>query len=129
MLKLVDIKKTYIAGNTKVDALKGINLQFRKKEFVAILGASGCGKTTLLNLIGGLDHYTSGNLIIDNVSTKDYKDKDWDAYRNNCVGFIFQSYNLIGHINVLTNVEMSMTLSGYSHGERKKKALEALDRV
>lgn len=129
MLKLIDIKKTYVAGNTKVDALKGVNLQFRKKEFVAILGASGCGKTTLLNIIGGLDHYTSGNLIIDNVSTKDYKDKDWDAYRNNCVGFIFQSYNLIGHINVLTNVEMSMTLSGYPHGERKKKALEALERV
>lgn len=129
MLKLVDIKKTYVAGNTNVDALKGVDLQFRKKEFVAILGASGCGKTTMLNIIGGLDHYTSGDLIIDNISTKEYKDKDWDAYRNNCVGFIFQSYNLIGHINVLTNVEMSMTLSGYSRADRKKKALEALERV
>lgn len=129
MLKLIDIKKTYIAGNTKVEALKGIDLEFRQQEFVAILGASGCGKTTMLNIIGGLDHYTSGNLIIDNVSTKDYKDKDWDAYRNNCVGFIFQSYNLIGHINVLTNVEMSMTLSGYGRSERKQKALQALDRV
>lgn len=129
MLKLMDIKKIYKAGNTNVEALKGVNLTFRQKEFVAILGASGCGKTTMLNIIGGLDHYTSGDLIIDNVSTKDYKDKDWDAYRNNCIGFIFQSYNLIGHINVLTNVEMSMTLSGYSRSERKKKALEALERV
>lgn len=129
MLKLIDIKKIYKAGNTNVEALKGVNLTFRQKEFVAILGASGCGKTTMLNIIGGLDHYTSGDLIIDNVSTKDYKDKDWDAYRNNCIGFIFQSYNLIGHINVLTNVEMSMTLSGYSRSERKKKALEALERV
>lgn len=129
MLELVNIKKIYEAGNTKVEALKGVDLQFRRQEFVAILGASGCGKTTMLNIIGGLDHYTSGDLIIDNVSTKDYKDKDWDAYRNNCVGFIFQSYNLIGHINVLTNVEMSMTLSGYSRSERKKKALDALERV
>lgn len=129
MLQLKDMKKTYTAGNTSVEALKGINLTFRKKEFVAILGASGCGKTTMLNIIGGLDHYTSGDLIIDDISTKDYKDKDWDAYRNNCVGFIFQSYNLITHINVLTNVEMSMTLSGYSHKERKEKALQALNRV
>lgn len=129
MLKLVDIKKIYRAGSSRVQALKGINLEFRQKEFVAILGASGCGKTTMLNIIGGLDHYSSGDLVIDNVSTKNYKDKDWDAYRNNCIGFIFQSYNLIGHINVLTNVEMSMTLSGYSRSERKKKALEALDRV
>ena len=129
MLQLKDIKKTYTAGNTSVEALKGINLTFRKKEFVAILGASGCGKTTMLNIIGGLDHYTSGDLIIDDISTKNYKDKDWDAYRNNCVGFIFQSYNLITHINVLTNVEMSMTLSGYSHKERKEKALQALERV
>lgn len=129
MLKLIDIKKTYKAGNTNVEALKGVDLEFRQKEFVAILGASGCGKTTMLNIIGGLDHYTSGDLIIDNVSTKNYKDKDWDAYRNNCIGFIFQSYNLIGHINVLTNVEMSMTLSGYSRSVRKKKALDALERV
>lgn len=129
MLKLIDIKKTYKAGNTNVEALKGVNLEFRQKEFVAILGASGCGKTTMLNIIGGLDHYTSGDLIIDNVSTKDYKDRDWDAYRNNCIGFIFQSYNLIGHINVLTNVEMSMTLSGYSRSARKEKALNALERV
>lgn len=129
MLQLKDIVKIYTAGNTKVEALKGISLEFRKEEFVAILGASGCGKTTMLNIIGGLDHYTSGDLVIDNVSTKDYKDKDWDAYRNNCVGFIFQSYNLIGHINVLTNVEMSMTLSGYSRKARKQKALDALDRV
>lgn len=129
MLHLKDIKKTYTAGNTSVEALKGISLSFRKKEFVAILGASGCGKTTLLNIIGGLDHYTSGDLIIDDISTKNYKDKNWDAYRNNCVGFIFQSYHLITHINVLTNVEMSMTLSGYSHKKRKEKALQALERV
>lgn len=129
MLKLIDIKKKYRVGNTKIEALKGISLDFRQKEFVAILGASGCGKTTMLNIIGGLDHYSSGDLIIDNVSTKHYRDKEWDAYRNNCIGFIFQSYNLIGHISVLTNVEMSMTLSGYSRSERKKKAFEALDRV
>lgn len=125
----MNIKKTYTTGNTTVEALQGVSLEFRRQEFVAILGASGCGKTTMLNIIGGLDHYTSGDLIIDKVSTKDYKDKDWDAYRNNCVGFIFQSYNLIGHINILTNVEMSMTLSGYSKAARKQKALEALQRV
>lgn len=129
MLKLIEIRKTYKTGTTDVEALKGINLTFRDKEFVAILGASGCGKTTMLNIIGGLDHYTSGDLIIDDVSTKNYRDRDWDAYRNNCIGFIFQSYNLITHINVLTNVEMSMTLSGYNRSERKKKALEALERV
>lgn len=129
MLKLIEIRKTYKTGTTDIEALKGINLTFRDKEFVAILGASGCGKTTMLNIIGGLDHYTSGDLIIDDVSTKNYRDRDWDAYRNNCIGFIFQSYNLITHINVLTNVEMSMTLSGYNRSERKKKALEALERV
>lgn len=129
MLKLVDIVKTYRSGNTRVKALRNVTISFRKKEFVAILGASGCGKTTLLNIIGGLDHYTKGDLIINDISTKKYKDRDWDAYRNNSVGFIFQSYNLIPHISVLMNVEMSMRLSGYSRAECKKKAMIALERV
>ncbi len=129
MLQLKKIKKSYRTGDFVQDALKGVNLTFRKSEFVAILGPSGSGKTTLLNIIGGLDRYDSGDLIINDKSTKDFKQTEWDAYRNNCVGFIFQSYNLISHITVLNNVEMSMTLSGYSHSERKAKALEALDKV
>ena len=104
MLRLKNIKKSYKLGNNYQHALKGINIDFRKNEFVAILGPSGSGKTTLLNVIGGLDRYDSGDLIINNKSTKKFKDKNWDAYRNNCVGFIFQSYNLIGHISVLKNV-------------------------
>lgn len=129
MLKLKNIKKVYIAGNQKVEALKGIDVEFRSEEFVAILGASGCGKTTLLNIIGGLDHYSDGDLLINDISTKSYNDKNWDAYRNNCIGFVFQSYNLIPHINVIANVEMSMTLSGMHKSKRRQKAMEALTRV
>ena len=129
MLKLKNIKKSYKTGDFVQQALKGVSLDFRENEFVAILGTSGSGKTTLLNIIGGLDRYDTGDLIIDGKSTKDFKDKDWDSYRNNSVGFIFQSYNLIGHISVLENVEMSMTLSGVSAKEKKKRALEVLDRV
>ena len=129
MLRLKNIKKSYKMGNNYQHALKGINIDFRKNEFVAILGPSGSGKTTLLNVIGGLDRYDSGDLIINNKSTKKFKDKNWDAYRNNCVGFIFQSYNLIGHISVLKNVEMSTTLSGYSRKKRKQMAIKALERV
>ena len=129
MLTLKNIKKSYKMGNNYQHALKGIDLSFRKNEFVAILGPSGSGKTTLLNVIGGLDRYDHGDLIINNLSTKKFKDKNWDAYRNNCVGFIFQSYNLIGHISILKNVEMSTTLSGYSRKKRKQMAIEALERV
>lgn len=129
MLKLKKISKSYITGDFKQDALKNVDLSFRKNEFVSILGPSGSGKTTLLNVIGGLDNYDSGDLIINNKSTKKFKDNDWDFYRNNCIGFIFQSYNLITHITVLENVEMGMTLSGVSSSLRKKKALELLDKV
>lgn len=125
-LKLTDIRKTYRAGTTVVEALKGIRLEFRKNEFVAILGPSGCGKTTLLNLIGGLDRYDSGDLVINGLSTKTYKDADWDAYRNRSIGFVFQNYNLISHQTVLQNVEISLTLSGVSAAERKRRAKEAL---
>ena len=129
MLKLKNIKKDYKTGDFIQHALKNISVSFRKNEFVAILGPSGSGKTTLLNIIGGLDRYDSGDLIIDGKSTKSFKDKDWDAYRNHAVGFIFQSYNLISHISVLENVEMGMTLSGISSAERKRKALELLEKV
>ena len=129
MLKLKNIKKTYISGDEKVEALKGINIEFRESEFVSILGQSGCGKTTLLNIIGGLDRYTSGDLIINGKSTKDFKDKDWDAYRNYSVGFVFQSYNLIGHQTVLSNVELALTISGVSRKERKQRAIKALEDV
>lgn len=129
MLELVDITKEYPAGNGKVEALRGVSLQFRKSEFVAILGPSGCGKTTMLNIIGGLDQYTSGDLVINGRSTKHYKDRDWDAYRNHSVGFVFQSYNLIPHQSVLSNVELALTLSGVSKRERRKRAKEALERV
>ena len=129
MLELVGIKKDYPAGEGKVEALKGVSLPFRKSEFVAILGPSGCGKTTMLNIIGGLDQYTSGDLVINGRSTKGYKDRDWDAYRNHSVGFVFQSYNLIPHQTVLSNVELALTLSGVSKRERRKRAVEALERV
>lgn len=129
MLELINIKKDYETGDTKVAALKGINLRFRDCEFVSILGQSGCGKTTMLNIIGGLDKYTSGDLRINGVSTKDYKDRDWDAYRNNSIGFVFQSYNLIPHQTVLSNVELALTLSGVSKAERRKRAVEALEKV
>ena len=122
MLELKNIKKDYFAGNEKVEALRGIDLQFRKCELVSILGPSGCGKTTLLNIIGGLDQYTSGDLIINGTSTKAYKDRDWDAYRNHSVGFVFQSYNLIPHQTVLENVELALKLSGVSKGECRRRA-------
>ena len=129
MLELNDIKKDYVSGSTTVSALKGINLRFRDCEFVSILGQSGCGKTTMLNIIGGLDKYTSGDLKINGVSTKNYKDRDWDFYRNNSIGFVFQSYNLIPHQTVLSNVELALTLSGVSKTERKRRAIEALEKV
>ena len=129
MLELKDIKKTYDTGVEKVHALKGINLKFRESEFVSILGESGCGKTTLLNIIGGLDRYSSGDLIINGKSTKKFKDRDWDAYRNYSIGFIFQSYNLISHQTVLTNVELALTISGVSKKERRQRAIKALEEV
>ena len=129
MLRLVDIVKDYASGDTVVHALKGITTSFRKSEFVSILGHSGCGKTTLLNIIGGLDHYTSGDLVINGVSTKEYKDRDWDNYRNHSIGFVFQTYNLIPHQTVLGNVELALTLSGVSRAERKERAADALRKV
>ena len=129
MLQLIDVKKDYQTASQTVHALKGINLRFRKNEFVSILGASGCGKTTLLNIIGGLDHYTSGDLIINGKSTKMYKDHDWDVYRNHRIGFVFQSYNLIPHQTVLGNVEIALTIAGVSKAERKRRAEEALKKV
>lgn len=129
MLKLENVTKSYKTGDFVQHALKGVNLEFRENEFVSILGPSGSGKTTLLNIIGGLDRYDNGDLIINGKSTKQFKSKDWDAYRNNCIGFIFQSYNLINHISVLANVEMCMTLSGVSSREKKKRALEVLEKV
>ena len=129
MLELKNITKDYYIGETKTEALRGVSLAFRKSEFVSILGPSGCGKTTLLNIIGGLDRYTNGDLIINEKSTKDFKDSDWDSYRNHSIGFVFQSYNLIPHQTVLSNVELALTLSGVSKHERKKRAKEALEMV
>ncbi len=129
MLELKKITKTYITGDFKQQALKGVSLKFRDCEFVSILGASGSGKTTMLNIIGGLDHYTSGDLIINGVSTKKYKDRDWDTYRNHRVGFVFQSYNLIPHQTALANVELALTLSGVSKSERRKRAISVLKKV
>lgn len=129
MLELKNIKKTYHVGDVETKALDDISVSFRKKEFVAILGTSGSGKTTCLNIIGGLDRYDSGDLIINGKSTKDFKDRDWDAYRNNSIGFIFQSYNLITHLSIVANVEMGMTLSGVSASEKHKRAMEALEKV
>ena len=129
MLTLKNIKKSYITGDFTQVALDGVSVNFRKNEFVAILGPSGSGKTTCLNVIGGLDKYDSGDLIINGKSTKEFNDTDWDAYRNNSIGFIFQSYNLINHLDIISNVEMGMTLSGVSVSEKRAKALEALDRV
>jgi len=129
MLELKSIKKDYPAGDTSVHALQGIDLQFRENEFVAILGPSGCGKTTMLNIIGGLDQYTQGDLIINGRSTKDFRDRDWDSYRNHSVGFVFQSYNLIPHQTVLQNVELALTLSGVCKQERRRRAIQALDSV
>ena len=129
MLKLTNIKKDYVTGDTTVHALKGVSIEFRKNEFVSILGQSGCGKTTLLNIIGGLDNYTEGDLLINGKSTKTFKDRDWDNYRNHSVGFIFQSYNLIPHQSVLSNVELALTLSGVSKAERRQRAIDALTKV
>lgn len=129
MLELNNIVKNYYVGDEAVEALKGVSIKFRENEFVSILGPSGCGKTTLLNIIGGLDKYTSGDLIINGVSTKNYKDKDWDTYRNHSIGFVFQSYNLIPHQTVVENVELALTLSGVSKAERKKLAVAALEKV
>ena len=129
MLELKNIKKTYETGSGNVEALKGINLKFRESEFVSILGESGCGKTTLLNIIGGLDRYTTGDLIINGKSTKKFKDRDWDSYRNYSVGFIFQSYNLISHQTILSNVELALTISGVSKEERRKRAIKVLTDV
>ena len=129
MLQLKDIVKTYKTGDTQVDALQGVSLTFRNSEFVSILGQSGCGKTTLLNIIGGLDQYTSGDLIINGKSTKKFKDRDWDTYRNHSIGFVFQSYNLIPHQTVLSNVELALTLSGVSKSERRKRAVDVLTKV
>lgn len=129
MLRLNNITKDYLAGDSVVHALRGVTVRFRKNEFVAILGPSGCGKTTLLNIIGGLDRYTEGDLFIAGRSTKEFRDADWDSYRNHSVGFVFQSYNLIPHQSVLSNVELALTLSGVSKGERRRRAKEALARV
>ncbi len=129
MLKLKKINKSYKTGEFTQHALKDVSIEFRKNEFVAILGPSGSGKTTLLNIIGGLDRYDNGDLIINNQSTKEFDDRNWDAYRNNCIGFIFQSYNLINHISILENVEMSLTLSGIDKKEKRQKAIEALTKV
>ena len=121
MLKLSDIHKSYTAGDSTVEALRGVSLSFRRHEFVSILGPSGCGKTTLLNIIGGLDRYTAGDLSVNGRSTASFRDKDWDTYRNHTIGFVFQSYNLIPHQSVLANVELALTLSGVSRAERRSK--------
>lgn len=129
MLKLYDIHKSYTAGDSTVEALRGVSLSFRRHEFVSILGPSGCGKTTLLNIIGGLDRYTAGDLAVNGRSTASFKDRDWDTYRNHTIGFVFQSYNLIPHQSVLANVELALTLSGVSRAERRRRATEALEKV
>lgn len=129
MLQLKNIVKTYVTGELKQDALKGVSISFRENEFVSILGQSGSGKTTMLNIIGGLDRYDSGDLIINGVSTKKYKDSDWDYYRNNSIGFVFQSYNLIPHQSVLSNVELALTLAGVSKKERRQRAVDVLKKV
>ena len=129
MLQLLNICKSYTTADFTQTALDNVSVSFRDNEFVAILGPSGSGKTTLLNIVGGLDHYDSGNLVIDGISTDEYKDRDWDAYRNNRIGFVFQSYNLIPHQTVLSNVELALTLSGVSRAERRERAIEALKKV
>lgn len=129
MLSLKGIVKNYVSGDETVQALKGIDIEFRESEFVSVLGPSGCGKTTLLNIIGGLDRYTSGDLVINGKSTKEFRDSDWDTYRNHSIGFVFQSYNLIPHQTVLSNVELALTLSGVSKSERRKRAVDVLTQV
>ena len=129
MLELKKITKVYTTGDSSVKALKGIDIKFRESEFVSILGQSGCGKTTLLNIIGGLDQYTQGDLVINEKSTKDFDDRDWDTYRNHSVGFVFQNYNLISHQTVLANVELALTLAGISKEERRERAIKVLTEV
>ena len=129
MLELVNIVKDYSSGDTLTHALKGLNVSFRRNEFVSVLGPSGCGKNTLLNIIGGLDRYTSGDLILKGKSTKNYTDRDWDTYRNHSVCFVFQSYNLISHLSILGNVELALTIGGISRKERTEKAIKALESV
>ena len=129
MLQLKDVCKSYTTANFTQVALNHVSLAFRDNEFVAILGPSGSGKTTMLNIIGGLDHYDSGDLLIDGISTKQYRDRDWDTYRNNRIGFVFQAYNLIPHQTILENVELALTLSGVSRAERRERACAALERV
>lgn len=129
MLELKSITKDYILSDTKVNALKGISVDFREHEFVAILGPSGCGKTTLLNIVGGLDSYTDGDLVIDGISTKEFKSRDWDTYRNQRIGFVFQNYNLIPHLSVLSNVELALTISGVGRKDKRRMSLEALEKV
>jgi putative ABC transport system permease protein len=129
MLQVKNICKKYVTGELTQVALDNVSVNFRDNEFVAILGPSGSGKTTLLNVVGGLDRYDSGDLVINGISTKKYKDKDWDAYRNHTIGFVFQSYNLIPHQSVLANVELALTISGVSGKERKKRAKDALEKV
>ena len=129
MLEIKNISKVYKTGSFVQNALDCVSISFRRNEFVSILGPSGSGKTTLLNILGGLDKYTSGDLIIDGISTKKYKDKDWDSYRNHRIGFVFQSYNLISHQTVLSNVELALTLSGVSKRDRRKRAIKALKEV
>jgi putative ABC transport system permease protein len=129
MLQLKNIVKDYYVDKRPLHVLKDVSLSFPKQQFASILGPSGCGKTTMLNIIGGLDHYTDGDLVIDGKSTKDFNDEDWDAYRNRRIGFVFQSYNLISHLNVVENVEMAMQLAGVSASERHERALQALKEV
>ena len=129
MLELKNISKIYNLAGIKTNALDRVSIKFRKSEFVSILGQSGSGKTTLLNIIGGLDHYTSGDLVINDISTKNYSDRDWDNYRNHRIGFVFQSYNLIPHQTALQNVELALTLSGVGKDERRKRAKEILKQV
>ena len=129
MLQIQNISKTYKTGDLVQRALDNVNLNLRDNEFVAVLGPSGSGKTTLLNIIGGLDRYDSGDLVINGISTKKYRDRDWDSYRNHTIGFVFQSYNLIPHQSVLANVELALTISGIGRAERRKRAKEALERV
>ena len=129
MLELKNIRKIYKVGDIETKALDGISVAFREKEFVAILGTSGSGKTTCLNIVGGLDQYDDGDLVIKGKSTKDFKENEWDAYRNNTIGFVFQSYNLISHLSIVANVELGMTLSGVSSEEKHNKALEVLEKV
>ena len=129
MLQIKNIRKEYKTGNLVQKALDGVSLNLRDSEFVAILGPSGSGKTTLLNIIGGLDRYDSGDLVINGISTKKYKERDWDSYRNHTIGFVFQSYNLIPHQTILSNVELALTISGISKAQRKQRAREALAKV